>query len=107
MSAMIEIPNRDGLPIRCDLHRPKGEGPFPLVLVAHGPDAAPVELEEGDDLVRWLGEGRLAMALVDAVPAGIYTLVFRHAGAPKELRNAVGEAAKALVRPNPLRSARC
>lgn len=43
-----------------------------LVLVAHGPDAAPVELEEGDDLVRWLGEGRLAMALVDAVPAGIY-----------------------------------
>ncbi len=31
-----------------------------------------------------------------AVPAGIYTLVFRHAGAPKLLRNAVGEAAKAI-----------
>lgn len=36
MSPMIEISNRDGLPIRADLHRPEGEGPFPLVLVAHG-----------------------------------------------------------------------
>lgn len=43
-----------------------------LVLVAHGRNAAPVELVEGDDLARRLGDGRLAMALVDAVPAGIY-----------------------------------
>ncbi len=43
-----------------------------LVLVAHGRDAAPVELADGGDLVRRLGDGRLAMALVDAVPAGIY-----------------------------------
>jgi dipeptidyl aminopeptidase/acylaminoacyl peptidase len=32
----IEFPNRDGLTIRGDLHLPKGEGPHPLVLVAHG-----------------------------------------------------------------------
>ncbi len=48
-----------------------------LVLVAHGRDAPPVELAPGGDLAAWLGdgrlgEGRLAMALVDAVPAGIY-----------------------------------
>lgn len=40
-----------------------------LVLVAHG-EAAPVEI--GPDVAARLGEGRLAMALVDAVPAGIY-----------------------------------
>jgi molybdate transport system substrate-binding protein len=33
---------------------------------------APVALAEGSDLPQRLGEGRLAMALVDAVPAGIY-----------------------------------
>lgn len=43
-----------------------------LVLVAHGKDAAPVELATGLDLAQRLGDGRLAMALVDAVPAGIY-----------------------------------
>ena len=32
----IEFPNRDGLTIRGDLHLPKGDGPHPLVLVAHG-----------------------------------------------------------------------
>lgn len=42
-----------------------------LVLVAHGRDAASVALETAD-LAGLLGEGRLAMALVDAVPAGIY-----------------------------------
>jgi molybdate transport system substrate-binding protein len=41
-----------------------------LVLIAHGPDAAPVAL--GPDLPAALGEGPLAMALVDAVPAGQY-----------------------------------
>lgn len=43
-----------------------------LVLIAHGGDAAPVDLGPGFDLAQLLGEGRLAMALVDAVPAGIY-----------------------------------
>jgi len=32
----ILIENRDGLPLRGDLHRPDGEGPHPLVVVAHG-----------------------------------------------------------------------
>ena len=45
-----------------------------LVLVAPQPDAAPLDL--GTDLAAEvdgrLGDGRLAMALVDAVPAGIY-----------------------------------
>lgn len=43
-----------------------------LVLIAHGRDAAPVALAPGFDLAAQLGEGRLAMALIDAVPAGIY-----------------------------------
>lgn len=43
-----------------------------LVLIAHGTEAAPVDLEPGLDLPGLLGDGRLAMALVDAVPAGIY-----------------------------------
>ena len=43
-----------------------------LVLIAHGPGAAPVEIGPGLDLAARLGEGRLAMALVEAVPAGIY-----------------------------------
>ncbi len=43
-----------------------------LVLVAHGRDAAPVTIDEGLDLAGMLGDGRLAMALVDAVPAGVY-----------------------------------
>jgi molybdenum ABC transporter molybdate-binding protein len=43
-----------------------------LVLIAHGRDAAPVALSPALDLAGLLGDGRLAMALVDAVPAGIY-----------------------------------
>ena len=43
-----------------------------LVLVAHGADALPVEIDKGFALSALLGDGRLAMALVDAVPAGIY-----------------------------------
>jgi len=43
-----------------------------LVLIAHGRDAAPVEVAAGFDLPGLLGDGRLAMALVDAVPAGLY-----------------------------------
>ena len=43
-----------------------------LVLIAHGRDRAPVALDETLDLVALLDGGRLSMALVDAVPAGIY-----------------------------------
>lgn len=43
-----------------------------LVLIAHGPDAPPVTLDATLDLPALLGGGRLAMALVDAVPAGVY-----------------------------------
>lgn len=42
-----------------------------IVLIAHGQRAA-AEIGPGMDLGAMLGEGRLAMALVDAVPAGIY-----------------------------------
>lgn len=42
-----------------------------IVLIAHG-EADPVQIGPGLDLAGLLGEGRLAMALVDAVPAGIY-----------------------------------
>lgn len=42
-----------------------------LVLVAHG-EVEPVALAPGLDLPALLGDGRLAMAFVDSVPAGIY-----------------------------------
>lgn len=43
-----------------------------LVLVAAGKDAKPVEIAPGFDLKGLLGEDKLAMALVDSVPAGQY-----------------------------------
>lgn len=43
-----------------------------LVLIAHGRDAAPVEIGPDFDLAGMLGDEKLAMALVDAVPAGQY-----------------------------------
>ena len=43
-----------------------------LVLIAHDPDAAPVKITADLPLAQMLGEDRLAMALVEAVPAGIY-----------------------------------
>ncbi len=43
-----------------------------IVLVAHGTGASPVEIGPEMGLSDLLGDGRLAMALVDAVPAGIY-----------------------------------
>ncbi|MBC7179300.1 MAG: molybdate ABC transporter substrate-binding protein [Roseovarius sp.] len=42
-----------------------------LVLVAHG-DAPPIEIGPDLDLLALLGDGRLAMALVESVPAGVY-----------------------------------
>ena len=43
-----------------------------LVLVAHGKAAPAVEISKDLDLGALLGEGKLSMALVDAVPAGQY-----------------------------------
>lgn len=43
-----------------------------LVLVAHGADAAPVEIGPDFDLKALLGDGKLSMAMVDSVPAGQY-----------------------------------
>jgi molybdate transport system substrate-binding protein len=43
-----------------------------LVLVAADPAAAPLEIGPRTDLAGRLDGGRLAMALVDAVPAGLY-----------------------------------
>ena len=43
-----------------------------LVLIAHGGDASPVVIDANLDLVGMLDGGRLSMALVDAVPAGMY-----------------------------------
>ncbi len=43
-----------------------------LVLIAHGQDAAPVTIDADLDLAGMLGDERLAMALVDSVPAGVY-----------------------------------
>ncbi|WP_375230524.1 molybdate ABC transporter substrate-binding protein [Roseobacter sp. S98] len=43
-----------------------------LVLIAANPDVPPVELSAQTDLAGLIGDGRLAVALVDAVPAGLY-----------------------------------
>ena len=43
-----------------------------LVLIAHGKDAERITIAPGLDLPALLGDGRLAMAMVDSVPAGIY-----------------------------------
>ena len=43
-----------------------------LVLIAHDPKAAPVTLDDKTDLNALLAGGKLAMALVDSVPAGQY-----------------------------------
>ncbi|SEN18136.1 molybdate transport system substrate-binding protein [Roseovarius tolerans] len=43
-----------------------------LVLIAHDAAAIPVEIGPEMDLAAMLGDDRLAMALVEAVPAGIY-----------------------------------
>ncbi len=43
-----------------------------LVVVATSSDAATLDLQRADELQHRLGDGYLAMALVEAVPAGIY-----------------------------------
>lgn len=43
-----------------------------LVLIGHGANAAPVEITADTDLAGLLAGGKLAMALVDSVPAGQY-----------------------------------
>lgn len=43
-----------------------------LVLIAHGKDVAPIELNQTTDLKALLGDGKLSMAMVTSVPAGQY-----------------------------------
>ncbi|MFC7704619.1 molybdate ABC transporter substrate-binding protein [Plastorhodobacter daqingensis] len=43
-----------------------------LVLIAHGRSAEEVSIDENLDLAGLLGGGRLSVALIEAVPAGIY-----------------------------------
>lgn len=74
-----------------------------IVLVAADPDAPPVEIGAGLDLAGLLDGGKLAMALVDAVPAGIYgkaalkTLGLWDAVAPQVAQADNVRAALALV----------
>ncbi len=58
-SSPIEFPNRDGLTIRGDLHLPRGEGPHPLVLIAHGFKGFK-DWGFFPDLAQYLAEGGLA-----------------------------------------------
>ena len=43
-----------------------------IVLIAHKDKAQPIDIKSGFDLAKALGDGRLAMANVDSVPAGKY-----------------------------------
>ena len=73
-----------------------------LVLIAHG-EAAPAEIGPDLDLAGMLGDERLAMALVDAVPAGRYgrealaSLGLWDAVAPRVAQADNARAALALV----------
>jgi molybdate transport system substrate-binding protein len=74
-----------------------------LVLIGAATDPAPIALTKGYDLSKDLGAGRLAMALVDAVPAGIYgKAALEHLGIWPDVEGQVAEtdnvrAALALV----------
>ena len=59
----------DGLIVEASRHNLLGNA---MVLVAHGRNAPAVPISSGFDLAGLLGDGKLAMALVDSVPAGIY-----------------------------------
>ncbi len=64
-----------------------------IVLIAHGRDARPVEIRPGLDIAGMLGEGRLAMTFVDAVPAGIYgKAALRALGVWEAVRSKVAQA---------------
>lgn len=64
-----------------------------LVLIAHGRGVAPVEIGPDFDLKGLLGDGRLAMALVDAVPAGQYgKAALTHLGIWPQVEAAVAQA---------------
>ncbi|SDI95604.1 molybdate ABC transporter substrate-binding protein [Aliiruegeria lutimaris] len=74
-----------------------------LVVIAGDPAADPLDLLSPDALATRLGDGRLAMALVDAVPAGIYgkaaleTLGLWNSVAPRVAQADNVRAALALV----------
>jgi molybdate transport system substrate-binding protein len=74
-----------------------------LVLITHGKDAEPVELGPGFDLAGILKDGRLAMAMVGFVPAGIFgkealtALGLWSSVASKDAQADNGRAALALV----------
>ena len=74
-----------------------------LVLISHEPTAEPTEITSATDLDALVGDGQLAMALVDAVPAGIYgKSVLQNLGHWESLSNRVVQvdnvrAALALV----------
>ncbi len=74
-----------------------------LVLIAHGKTDEKVEIAKGFDLAGRLGDGRLAMAMVESVPAGIYgkaaltSLQIWDAVAPKVAQTDNVRAALALV----------
>jgi molybdate transport system substrate-binding protein len=74
-----------------------------LVLIAHGKLAQPVTITQGFDLAGLLGNNRLSMAMVEAVPAGIYgrtaltSLGVWAAVAPKVAQSDNVRAALALV----------
>jgi molybdate transport system substrate-binding protein len=64
-----------------------------LVLVAHDAGAAQVDIGPGLDLAGMLGEERLAMALVDAVPAGQYgKAALEHLGLWSSVAGSVAQA---------------
>ena len=74
-----------------------------LVLIAPGADAAPIALSPDLDMAGLLGDSHLAMALVNAVPAGIYgKAALDHLGlwdqiAPKVAQTDNARTALALV----------
>lgn len=67
--AWMDILARDGLIVAETRFNLTGNR---LALIAHDTGSAPFEIGPDMDLAGRLGDGRLAMALVDAVPAGIY-----------------------------------
>lgn len=64
-----------------------------LVLIAHDPKTPPVTINDSFNVSALLGDGRLAMALVDAVPAGIYgKSALEHFGLWEDLAPKVAQA---------------